>query len=78
MRKLLIVVMIMVAVIVLSSCQMYRAAIAEKGAEASDATLESALWTICNAVPVGAVKRHFKAEDERAAYNAICPGNPLP
>ena len=78
MRKLLIIVMVLVAIAVLSSCQMYRAAIAERGAEASDATLESAMWTICNAIPVGAVKRMFKTEEERDAYNVLCPENVLP
>jgi len=67
-----------VALVMLTGCAMYRGAIAEKGAEASDATLESALWTICNGIPVGAIKRRFKTESERQAYNTLCPPQELP
>jgi len=55
-----------------------RAAAAEHGADAADQALDTALWTICNATPVGAIKRRFKSEEEREAYNKICPGAPLP
>jgi hypothetical protein len=51
----------------------FRSGVAEHGADAADQALEAAIWTICNATPVGAVKRRFKSEEERAAYNVICP-----
>lgn len=78
MKRVMILLAIIVVVALISSCQIYRAAAAEKGAEASDAALETALWSICNAIPVGAIKRHFKTDEEKDAYNAICPENPLP
>jgi hypothetical protein len=72
-------------VLFLSSCSggcaeiaAFKSGIAEHGADASDEALETALWTICKATPVGAVKRKFKSDEERAAYNAICPGEMLP
>lgn len=55
-----------------------RAALAEHGADASDQALDTAIWTMCNATPVGAIKRRFKTEAERDAYNKLCPGEPLP
>ena len=46
--------------------------IMRKGAEASDEVLRDALWTICKAVPVGAVKRRFNTESQVKAYDDIC------
>lgn len=60
-----------------ASCAEYNAAIAARGAQASDQTLTAALWTLCNATPVGAIKRRFQSAEEQAAYNVICPDNPL-
>lgn len=68
------IVILVLSLLSLSSCQMYRAAIAERSAEASDAVVESAEWTLCNAAPVGAIKRRYDTEEEKAAYNAICSG----
>lgn len=42
------------------------------GADAADQTLETAIWTICDASPVGAVGRRFKTDDEKAALAVIC------
>lgn len=77
--------LILTAVLMLSACSggcaeidASRAAIAEHGADASDQALDTAIWTMCNATPVGAIKRRFKTEAERDAYNKLCPGEPLP
>lgn len=42
------------------------------GADASDEALNTALWTICNASPIGAHKRRFKTDAEIAAVKVIC------
>lgn len=72
------IVLATVCLVLLTGCATYNAAIAQRGAQASDQALTAALWTICNATPVGAIKRRFRAAEERAAYNAICPDNQLP
>jgi hypothetical protein len=55
-----------------------RSGVAEHGADAADQALETAIWTMCSASPVGAIKRRFKTEEERAAYNVICPDGEAP
>ena len=55
-----------------------KSGIASHGAQASDETLDAAIWTLCNAVSVGAVKRRFKTDDEKAGYNSMCPELELP
>lgn len=67
--------------VVLSGCaeiDALRAGIANHGADASDQAIESALWALCNGLPVGAINRRFKTEEEKAAYREFCPGNALP
>lgn len=62
--------------LLLSGCasyDLYKAAIAEEGAKAADSALEAAIWHICNASPVGAIKRRFKTDREITAYNILCP-----
>jgi len=56
----------------ISGCAEYRAIVGTRGAEASDATLNDALWVICNAVPVGAIKRRFNSIEKLVQYNMIC------
>ena len=59
----------------LSGCaefQAIKSAVGSYGAAGSDEVLESAIWTICNASPIGAHKRRFKTDDEIAAVKAIC------
>lgn len=59
-------------------CSTYQTIVAERGAEASDQATDAALWSLCSAMPVGAIKRRFKTEEERDAYNKICPDGVLP
>ncbi len=59
----------------LSGCaeiQALKSAIGSYGASGSDEVLDSAIWTICNASPIGAHKRRFKTGEEIAAVKAIC------
>ena len=71
MKKLFTVFLLTVLV---SGCGFieYRAMAGSKGASASDATLHDALWIICNAVPVGAIKRRFNTIEKLVQYNSIC------
>ena len=68
MKKILIVLMM----VVVSGCAEYRAIAGSRGADASDATLHDALWVICNAVPVGAIKRRFNTIEKLVEYNSVC------
>lgn len=61
-----------------SAAAAYRVAAAETGADAADQTLASAEWVLCNAAPVGAVKRRYNTDDKRDAYNTLCPEAVLP
>lgn len=69
---------LIILIMLLSGCSTYNAVVAEKGAQASDDATDAALWALCNAMPVGAIKRQFKTDAERAAYNEICPNGELP
>jgi hypothetical protein len=66
---------ILLSVILLTGCaewQAIKSGIGSYGAEASDEVLDSAIWTICNASPVGAHKRRFKTGEEIAALKVLC------
>lgn len=66
--------------LLLSGCGSYglvKKAAAEDGAQAADEALIAAEWYFCTAATVGAVKRRYQTEEDRAAYNTIC-GDQLP
>ena len=63
--------LMVVLILILSGCS-WAGIISNKGAEASDEVMRDAIWTICSAVPVGAVKRRINTEELVKAYNAIC------
>ncbi len=72
---------VLVAVLLVGACAefaAFRSGVAEHGADAADQTLDAAVWTMCNGISVGAVKRRFKTPEERAAYNVLCPQEELP
>lgn len=47
-----------------------------KGAEAADQALTGAEWVVCNAAPVGSVKRRYGQTMERAdTYKDFCDGD---
>jgi len=66
---------ILALILSLAGCaewQAIKSAVGSYGADGSDEVLDSAIWTICNASPIGAHKRRFKTDDEIAAVKAIC------
>ena len=66
------VAVLCVLLVSIAGCAEYRAIAGSRGADASDATLHDALWVICNAVPVGAIKRRFNTIEKLIQYNALC------
>tara|TARA_R110000803_G_scaffold3216_3_gene10931 strand:- start:3849 stop:4073 length:225 start_codon:yes stop_codon:yes gene_type:complete len=65
-------ILLIMMVLLLAGCAQYRAAIGSYGAEASDASLHDALWTVCKAIPVGAVKRKFDTPKRMSVYAELC------
>ncbi len=50
-----------------------RIVIKERGKKAARATLENTLWTLCRAIPVGAVRDRFmQGSKQWSAYVGIC------
>lgn len=68
--------LVVILLLVLAGCSTYRNIAATQGAEAADAALEAAEWTLCNAAPVGAVTRRYQTQELQEAYNTICRRNP--
>lgn len=74
-------IMIFSVCLILMGCDFVRIgrqAVASRGADAADQTLDTAVWTLCNGTPVGAINRRFKSEEEREAWRKLCLGNNLP
>ena len=64
-----------VIVLTLTSCaewQAIKSAVGSYGADGSDEVLDSAIWTICNASPIGAHKRRFKTVEEIESVKMLC------
>jgi len=62
-------------ILIFSGCaewQAIKSAVGSYGASGSDEALGTAIWTICNASPVGAHKRRFKTDEEIAAVETLC------
>jgi len=67
-------IIILISILSLASCaelQALKSAIGSYGAAGSDEVLDSSIWTICNASPIGAHRRRFKTDEEIAAVKAI-------
>lgn len=67
---------ILVLAIMLASCtwaNAFRSGIATRGEDAADQALESTMWALCRATPVGAINRRFKTDVQIAAYRGMCP-----
>jgi len=67
--------LILALILSISGCaewQAIKSAVGSYGAGGSDEVLDSAIWTICNASPIGAHKRRFKTDEEIAAVKVIC------
>jgi len=66
---------LLILALLLSGCaelNAIRTGIGFYGAQASTRVLEDALWSICQATPIGAIKREFKTKQRLSAYNDIC------
>ncbi len=69
------VAMLFVILILLTGCASFNTGFAagtEKGAQAADSALDSALWYVCKGASVGAVNRRFGSAP--SAYKALCAG----
>lgn len=67
------------SIIIIAGCDLMPV-IASRGAEASDAALAAARWEMCQASPIGAIRRAFDTPEEVEAYRKICsePGALVP
>ena len=52
--------------------QAIKSGIGSYGASGSDEALDTAIWTICKAAPIGSYKRRFKTNEEIVAVNILC------
>ena len=53
-----------------------RDVVKQKGAQAADQGLTDAEWLVCNAAPIGSVKRRYGQTVERAdTYKDFCDGD---
>lgn len=75
--KLKRITLIAITLIGLTGCaefNAFKSGVATHGAEAADQTVEVSIWSLCEASSVGSIKRRFKTDEERHAYNAMCEG----
>lgn len=52
--------------------QAVKSAVGTYGSSASDEALATALWTVCNASPVGAIERRFNTPARAKLWNSLC------
>ena len=67
------------AVVLLAGCaefQAVKSGVGFYGAQASDETLDSAIWTICKASPVGAIGRRFNTPQLAQSWAMMCMPQP--
>ena len=65
------IVLLATTLLLLEGCSWFEV-IAGEGADASDEVLKDSIWIMCNATPVGAVKRKFNTPELVSAYDTIC------
>ena len=70
--KLLTILLISMTLLGCAEWQAIKSGIGSYGASGSDEFLDSNIWSICNATPIGAYKRRFKLPEEVAALNILC------
>ena len=69
---------LVLAALVLTGCAQYQAiqvgkgVVREAAAEVADNLVRGHLWALCQAMPVGAIRREFR--NDQAAYKALCDG----
>jgi len=70
--KFVLIAVLSLSILACAEFEALKNAVGSYGSEAADDTLGVAIWQICNASSVGAVKRRFKTDDELAAMKVIC------
>ena len=76
-RKLIPLILVTSAALGLATgCAGVRDAVAAKSADAADASLESSIWSVCNATTVGALRRSSigQSKEKLEAFNTLCEG----
>lgn len=68
--------LILLAVLTLAGCAelgAFKRGVADHGAQAADSARTTAEWTLCNAISVGAWRRAYGADADKAAgWKALC------
>jgi len=67
--------LILLAILALSGCgtmDAYRSVAADRGADAADQALDTAIWGQCQMSTLGAFSRRYPTEQERIAELARC------
>jgi len=65
--------------VMVTGCASYdtaQSAVAGQGARAADEARQTAEWTLCNAITVGAWRRAYAADPQRAAAWVVLCGGP--
>ena len=57
---------------VFSGCAEYTGAVKERGAQGSDSTVDAAVWALCNAAPVGGIRREFNSPEKAKTWQELC------
>tara|TARA_R110000851_G_scaffold9579_3_gene35585 strand:- start:34041 stop:34289 length:249 start_codon:yes stop_codon:yes gene_type:complete len=68
-------ILIAITLILVSGCaelNSLRSGVGYYGQQASDSSLHDAVWVICKATPVGAVKRRFNTMEKIVVYDMLC------
>jgi len=73
MIKRILLVLVMVALTGCLEVRAIRQSIGLYGAEAADQAVDTAIWTLCQASPIGAINRRFITDAQKTAYRTICP-----
>lgn len=69
---------IILAIGLLAGCanlDSFKAAAVDRAQQSTDRMLEDAIWVVCKATPIGAIKRRFGMDPTK--YNAFCAEPPI-
>ncbi|PHS13460.1 MAG: hypothetical protein COA78_06905 [Blastopirellula sp.] len=74
MRKFLLLTLISLTMLLGGCAELWAAkqGAAAHAEQAADEALNTILFSLCGAMPVGAVNRRFKTEEEKEAYQEVC------
>lgn len=72
MKKIVILAALLLSLTACAEWGAIQSGAASHGAQAADEMVQTTIWTLCNAAPVGAIKRRFKTDSELAAYDSLC------